>query len=864
MPNTPLRPLQTITLAGALMAAAIVAPTQADDTPPTAPPTAPVHVQELTDEYTLTTQNPDGTYTTQIDRVAQRVQRDGTWIPVDTSLEPHADGRLHTTATPTQMSFSNGGNNLLATSEVDGHRIDLQMPFPLPKPEPSGDTLTYKDVLPDVDLVVTVEPDTFSEVLVVHTPQAATNPALASIDLTVTTTNLDLDFNADGSGQAVDEHGTTVFHTSTPMMWDASSGPDAAAPIAVDAHPRTTTRALSAASAPEQRTNTQQLSILPNSAALTGDDVQYPVYIDPAVSATRNTFVVVRERHGTYSNNTDILRVGYCGYAECNGYYRARSYFNFNISALSPRGGHKPRILKSSLYLTQAHSAGGHSTPVVLAQSGTISTSMTWPGPTGTTIDTKSNTAGVFNIVFNNANLKNYVASKVNNLANTSDKTIGFALKAQNENDKYQWKKFNNNPRLEITYSYPTSTPATPTLISGTSCNGTLYSPTDRPVVQASAINNNLGGTRVMVYFYLYRPDGTYVTSWRGEAASGRPVRWTMNQTAQGSYYVTARAAAITPDGTQFFSPMSGKLHFTIATQTPNAPQVTSFTHPDHATYSDNGRGKFHFHPGKNTDNVLGYWYTWGSTTAVTPPTEMFGCNVPASVHGDKSGWIRATNDGTASIEIRKNAWNTTNTVQTQTLAVRALGINGQPSNTTVYKFQQSPTKPDSIAVTTIEAEALPITSTGNTHTINNNAAASDNKLVTVNAIPSGTTTFTFQLPTPTGTGSWQIQPTITAQEGQTIQFAVNGQTLLAGKHIDLADLEGVPIPATFTGKGHNTPLSIALEPNVCQEAPIILPDPAQPQTLTLTTTTPTTYTIDQIRLVWLSSVAMQPTPCTE
>ena len=81
------------------------------------------------------------------------------------------------------MAFSGGGSAPLVTTRYDGQELSLSWPSTLPAPIIQGDSLLYPSVLPDVDLKITVTTTSFSELLIVRTPQAADLPQLRRVTL---------------------------------------------------------------------------------------------------------------------------------------------------------------------------------------------------------------------------------------------------------------------------------------------------------------------------------------------------------------------------------------------------------------------------------------------------------------------------------------------------------------------------------------------------------------------------------------------------------------------------------------------------------------------------------------------------------
>src|SRR5439155_8341471 len=142
----------------------------------------PVEVASVRGESARTFANPDGSKTLEMSAVPQRVRRpDGSWVPVDTGLEVVSGGAVVPKATTADVRFSGGGTGALVTFVRDGYEVRLSWPQPLPVPTVSGDTATYAEVLPGVDLRVRAAVDGFTHVLVVKSRDAAADAALREL-----------------------------------------------------------------------------------------------------------------------------------------------------------------------------------------------------------------------------------------------------------------------------------------------------------------------------------------------------------------------------------------------------------------------------------------------------------------------------------------------------------------------------------------------------------------------------------------------------------------------------------------------------------------------------------------------------------
>lgn len=80
-----------------------------------------------------------------------------------------------------------------------------------------GDTATYRDVLPGVDLRVTAQALGFSEVLVVRTRQAAADPRLARLRFGLRTRGVTVSATREGGLAARDGAGRDVFTAPAPI-----------------------------------------------------------------------------------------------------------------------------------------------------------------------------------------------------------------------------------------------------------------------------------------------------------------------------------------------------------------------------------------------------------------------------------------------------------------------------------------------------------------------------------------------------------------------------------------------------------------------------------------------------------------------
>ncbi|MFC8094600.1 LamG domain-containing protein [Streptomyces sp. NPDC057301] len=263
---------------------------------------------------------PDGSFTAREYTEPVRTVRDGKWIDIDATLVKGADGNWSPKAATVDLSFSAGqAGKPFVTMQRTGREFALTWPYgKLPAPRVEGDTATYVDALPGVDLTVRAEADGFGHLLVVKTAEAAADPRLDRIDLGLTTKGLKVAEDTAGAIVAEDAVvGGTVFQAGEPSMWDSAAVTEAAArklgpkavpkalSSAVAGAEESTTPGPQAETAPEPalqgpggggrvaplgvEVGKDKMSLLPDQKLLNGENTVFPVVIDPIQRTTSRT-----------------------------------------------------------------------------------------------------------------------------------------------------------------------------------------------------------------------------------------------------------------------------------------------------------------------------------------------------------------------------------------------------------------------------------------------------------------------------------------------------------------------------------------------------------------------------------------------
>ncbi|WP_330291176.1 LamG-like jellyroll fold domain-containing protein [Streptomyces sp. NBC_00576] len=618
----------------------------------------PVTIDQLTDIGTLVVANPDGTFTRSDSSMPQRTLRHGKWVPIDTKLVRQANGTWAPRAAVTDVAFSDGGSGALVAMRNGSHRLGFSWPGKLPEPVISGDTATYPDVLPQVDLQLTADASGYSSIFVVKSRKAAADPRLRSLSLNTTSSHVELTPTRDGGARATDERtGETVFHSDTALMWDSAG----AKPSGMSSAHAATVSLASAerkAAAKVGRHRAQVRVSLRNGKQLLGLDQQlltaksttYPVYVDPEWSGrpSQLDWARISDNGWNVYNSTSTsggtnAREGWDNSSPGNG-ERARTYYQMNTSGIKGAV-----VTHASLYVKQLSAASCADTPAAVygtdRPTGWSSSSLYWghePGGRTGSLGTnpKSHEAGTCPVT-DGANswvsppsLQFDVTSRAQSAAAGGWKSMTLMVQSPDMNDATQWKQlaYGGGATMSVTYSYRpklkngTGTPA----IKPSSVNmGKTMTTTHTPTLSARAVDPDLAGGSelVRIEYNVYNSSGTLIHQGFGPSTDSKKRAryntngsdWTTSSLPDGTY--TWKATAQNAAG-YWVGPGSGiwtrTQTFTVDTSAPPAPTVTSSQFPAKqigAAFGDKGT----FTLGNNhTNNITGYLFALDATLGNT------------------------------------------------------------------------------------------------------------------------------------------------------------------------------------------------------------------------------------------------------
>lgn len=538
-----------------------------------------VAVDHLTTSNSQTFANPGGTLTVDAASAPERVkQADGAWRAIDTTLRVNADGTISPAVVPSALAISGGGTGPMATTTTaDGKKLAVKAPFELPKPTLDGNDALYKNVLPDVDLRLTAtQLGGWRHVLIVHTAQAAANPALKNIHLEVDAPELNTSADAAGNLTFKDSQGEDRFSGPTSLMWDSSqtATPEAAAAeqsgakntkssavSGADAAPQSAPTApaaadqviASSADGPGDTANVKPIGVkaddtgidLTPDTSLLGQGTG-PWYIDPGVNPTADSanqawsqvqeaYPDTNEFNGT-SDGQSTPAAGYCGYSTCTRKGRERAYFQIGINSTI----HGAEVLDARLYATVVSSSSpSTASPMGLYHSPTgISSPTSWNRQP---CDKNSRMGGCSKIggatISGTGEIQYDVTGQMKNAASGRWSTFTFGFAPDDEGNMYYRQRFSNTPHIVTTYDIkPTignpRTSPTPGF-AGTGAYSACTtpgaaSPWDNPGwlgantnVHLTSNTHSVTGRQLQTTFQLWDDDAAGATTWHQTGWNG-------------------------------------------------------------------------------------------------------------------------------------------------------------------------------------------------------------------------------------------------------------------------------------------------------------------------------------------------------
>ncbi|MDI6105972.1 RHS repeat-associated core domain-containing protein [Actinoplanes sp. NEAU-A12] len=621
-----------------------------------------VRISGLTSETSEFFALPEGQVEATVAAGVVRVRRDGGWVPVDLTLRPQADGSVAPAAHPLEVKVSGvraaSPSGELASVGTGTDRVALGWQGALPPPLLNGNKATYRDVLPDTDLVVEATRSGFEQFVVAKSPAAV--PHLDEVLVPLSGTRVAaVDEDATGSLAVEDSAGRKVASVPTPLMWDAQLAPNGESPARVTQvevtaeQPKTKSKAkASAKNATPAPAGPATLKLTPDVKWLTDPATKYPVTIDPQINKLLTTFdTTVSERSTADQGGADYLRLGVTTEATPK---KSRSFVQWDSSALRGK-----QITAASAHFYNWYSTTCAQTPWEIWTTDPANADTRWANqPKWLTKEATSTQTKGLNTTCGDGwvsiDAKNFFQRAATGNANRAH----MGIRAANEADKSQWKEFRSRnadntaqvPYAKVTYnSYPTigarsTLPSVPCVSGG----HRPYINTETP--QLKAVVSDPDGSKVKASFEWFAIDNAGNVNKIGGTTTGLA--------ASGSTLTAAIPAGVlknnssyawrvmTNDGT-VDSAWSSFCDFTVDKDAPGiAPAVTSTAYPA-GTWGGaaNKAGDFTFNAAGVGDAAA---FEYGLD--VNPPTQRVNA---ANLGGTATANIVPGSDGPHTLFVR-------------------------------------------------------------------------------------------------------------------------------------------------------------------------------------------------------------------
>ncbi|MQY36162.1 hypothetical protein SRB17_41590 [Streptomyces sp. RB17] len=655
---------------------------------------SPVQVDALTTETATVQANPSGTVTWTTSLLPERVRKDDAWVPVDATLQQNDDGSYSPKAAAEPLAFSGGGSAPLVSMTSGKAQLAFSWPQTLPKPTVSGATITYPDVLKDVDLKLTANTvGGFSELIVVKTAEAADDPALATLKLATHATGVTVSDDGHDNLQATTSAGQVMFSAPQPVMWDSSSD---GATTQLLTTPLDTASAASSDSAGTDDGSSGPgvgsqvarvaddvtggtLSLTPDQKLLGGSSTHYPVYIDPSwnphyASGGKQHYVETQQGCPSAKNYDSTQYgdpgVGYNSWSGCIG--TERSYFQLGIPS-TVWGTH---IVNATVDVKENYSAScSLSSDIKLYLTGAISAGTNWNNKPSLSSYLKSKSFGPACTSEPSGGFD--VTGTIADKAAAKDSSWTFALvnSQQGSGDGNYFKRVANNPSMSVEFNHVPGKPGSLAAKFGThsvGCGTTAPYPvigktliTTPPTLNAVVSDGDKDDLAATYKYWVNGGTSTTTTSATVSSGQNAPKQLSSSFMSGLKTGDTVGWNVTSSDG-EDTSAASSSCHFTVDLTAPAEPTVKD----KDGTYPEDS-------PGITAAGTTGH-FTLSTNSAtkflynldVSPPTS----NTPSSE-------VATASSNSATISVTPTA------PGTHTLYVYAVDAAGNVSTQQQYQF---------------------------------------------------------------------------------------------------------------------------------------------------------------------------------
>lgn len=628
----------------------------------------------------------------ELSAMPERVEVNGEWTELDTTLVANEAMDEITVAAPVfPMALNAGGEagrgQPLGSITHEGHTLDVWFPLELPVPELSETQAVYElgegirlfvnvnidgsGFIPIVELVDADAAERFEEML--EDARAEHGGVSSGIDVEFATAYSEgltmLEPDEEGLVLLVDESEETIFHFSSPAMWDSSGEELPIGETVTEVGLADRTRSPGGG----DRIVMMDVAVVDDTVVITPDaemlestETVWPVYIDPTSSNGKTPHEWIAVRTGGYTNSLykwgDISSsmpgqgMGNCTQvASCNVVFKQRLSWEFD--GLQTFGNMAEADIKSATFrVNGVHSYNCTAQKANLIRTYSINTSRNWSSMgdwsilVGSRTDYHSSSCG-------NTGFKNYNATAgVKWLAANSASNLTLGLKANSESNMNGWKRFRHDAKLDITYNRAPTTPTNPGL--GAPEPAACVTGNERPVIAeprpklGGVVNDPDTGDTLQPSFTVTTVGESPVTVWNSgnlapaDARGQRSERQLPFDLDEGVYRWQMRAW-----DTDRYSPYTAWCEFEVDTTPPVAPTVTPVTTGVTAVYEENRErggvnqaGSFTLNRGVSDDVVT---FLYGFNDDLTTQLEQAGGGTvvipfPASESGPVTLYVKS------------------------------------------------------------------------------------------------------------------------------------------------------------------------------------------------------------------------------
>ncbi|MCZ7420147.1 hypothetical protein O7605_11545 [Verrucosispora sp. WMMA2121] len=542
-----------------------------------------VEVLDAASETTKVFAQPSGDFAFESWAEPQWTRQDGDWTEIDTTLQVGHDGLVRPVASTADVVFSSGGAGAFATMTGGGATFSLGWVDPLPEGVIAGDSITYPNVYPDVDLVVRAERGGFSHLLVVKSAAAAANPLVRETRYVV---GGSATVSALGGGVTVSGPEGLLAAAPPAKAWDSTREvAGARAGFLADGAPSDPRPDRSTARGPADAARTAAVDVQVGDGHMSVsadpellDAGRFPVFIDPTYDKKWASWAPVNDSRAStqWTSGSDwpreVARVG-SNHDDHGDIWR--SHFYFATSALAG----KRLIDRASLDAYLVHTADCDGESISVWQTNSLAANTpTWNGMKdkwlhGEPLQTKLGKANGGCSPSQDPNWMSFndteIGHHVQRHADEGHTSITFGLRMATESGG-RWAKFDPaRVKLITDYQHKPHSPVAVKTTPGGACAKTSPGPwiTDRtPMLWGKASD---GDGTVKIRFDLNGPTAP-AESTSGSTKSGAERSWPAPTLAEGNYNWRIRGID-GKDDTDWTSLCYFRLDYTP----PTAPVVT-------------------------------------------------------------------------------------------------------------------------------------------------------------------------------------------------------------------------------------------------------------------------------------------------